>query len=56
MTNRPIIPISRTKLEWLLDGLSLLALAVPTINLFLVWGDLPAKVPIHFNAAGEADG
>ncbi|RJE88544.1 DUF1648 domain-containing protein [Paenibacillus sp. 1011MAR3C5] len=56
MTDRPIIPIPKTKLEWLLDGLSLLALAVPTIYLFMIWGDLPAEVPIHFNAAGEADG
>lgn len=56
MNDRPIIPIPRTKLEWLLDGLSLLALALPTIYLFMVWGELPAKVPIHFNAAGEADG
>jgi len=56
MTDRPIIPIPRTKLEWLLDGLSLLALALPAIYLFMVWGELPAKVPIHFNAAGEADG
>lgn len=56
VTNRPIIPIPKTKLEWLLDGLSLLALLLPTVYLFMVWADLPTKVPIHFNAAGVPDG
>ncbi|REK74935.1 DUF1648 domain-containing protein [Paenibacillus paeoniae] len=56
MTDRPIIRIPKTKFEWLLDGLSLLALLLPVIYLFVVWAELPAQVPIHFNAVGEPDG
>lgn len=33
---------------------ALVALA-PLIDLALIWPQLPARVPVHFNAAGEAD-
>ncbi|MBL7964918.1 MAG: SdpI family protein [Flavobacteriales bacterium] len=31
-------------------------LLAPILYLMLVWGDLPERVPIHWNAAGEIDG
>lgn len=56
MNSRPRVPVERTKLENILDVLSVLLMAAVFIYLFINWGDLPNRVPRHFNAAGEVDG
>ena len=42
----------KNKLNWLEGAL----LAAPLIALLVLWNDLPARVPIHWNLRGEIDG
>lgn len=56
MQSRPQIPMPKTKQEWLLDVLSIAALVLTAAYLFITWPDIPDRVPIHFNFAGEPDG
>ena len=42
----------KNKLNWLEAAL----LAAPLIALLVVWHDLPARVPVHWNLRGEIDG
>lgn len=42
-------------LDKLLNRLSLLVLLGTALFLALYWKDIPQKVPMHFNAAGEID-
>ena len=42
----------KNKLNWLVAAL----LAAPLIALLVLWNDLPARVPIHWNLRGEIDG
>ena len=48
--------LPKTAVEKVLDLVSLLIFAVGLIYLISVWNSLPERVPIHFNARGEADG
>ncbi|HEY2422385.1 MAG TPA: DUF1648 domain-containing protein [Neobacillus sp.] len=56
MNKRPILAIPKTRLEKILDVLSICLLAITFFHLFLIWNNLPEKVPMHFNAAGNVDG
>lgn len=56
MEYRPKIKVRPTKLDKLLEGLSIAVIAttlIVALNAYLV---LPETVPIHFNVKGEADG
>lgn len=42
----------KSKLAWLEAGL----LIAPFVALVVIWNELPARVPIHWNLRGEIDG
>ncbi|WLV23711.1 DUF1648 domain-containing protein [Aciduricibacillus chroicocephali] len=42
--------------EKVLNGVALVILLTVCISLFIIWREVPDKIPIHFNIAGEADG
>lgn len=37
------------------DWVCLIALVLPTAYVITMWGEIPAQIPTHFNAAGVAD-
>lgn len=51
----PKINIPKTKSEWIWDSIGSLTFLVSIVLLFLVWNDIPEKVPGHYNAMGEVD-
>jgi uncharacterized membrane protein len=55
-SQRPVLNIPKTFLEKLHDLICIFVLIVMFAYLFFVGSDMPEKVPIHFNAMGEADG
>lgn len=52
---RPKLKIPKTKSEWVWDIVGYTVYIGSIILLFWVWGDLPDKVPAHYNGAGEVD-
>lgn len=56
MNERPIIKLTRTRSELLLDLLGIAAIVASTVYFFLCWSDMPQSIPIHFNSTGQADG
>ncbi|MGN7479773.1 DUF1648 domain-containing protein [Solibacillus silvestris] len=54
-TKRPKIHIPKTKSEWLMDIGGYIALAAMLSILAVNWGDLPNKVPAHFDGSGNVD-
>ncbi|MDZ5713339.1 DUF1648 domain-containing protein [Jeotgalibacillus haloalkalitolerans] len=54
--NRPVIQIEKPFWAKLFSLISLILLVVATAYLAISWGNLSDVIPIHFNAAGEADG
>jgi len=55
-TDRPKLKIPITPADILIECVSIGLIIYIWIHLFLVFGELPDRVPSHFNAAGEADG
>ncbi len=53
--NRSVIKISKTKLETILDLLTILSFSVFLIYFFFEWFSLPNRTPVHFNMSGEPD-
>lgn len=53
---RPRIEIKREGMDFLLDGLALLACLVSIAGLIYYYPDLPDRVATHYNFAGEPDG
>lgn len=49
------LPLKRSETEWILEGLGLLALAVMLVYPMILYDQIPEKIPVHFNLAGEAD-
>ncbi|GIP35220.1 DUF1648 domain-containing protein [Paenibacillus sp. J2TS4] len=56
LKHRPVLALPKTALEKTLDILSLLLIVGIVVYLSMEWSGLPDQIPIHFNAAGEADG
>ncbi|MFS0861857.1 DUF1648 domain-containing protein [Fredinandcohnia sp. 179-A 10B2 NHS] len=52
---RHVISTPKTISEKILDVLSFLLLLGMFLYVILIWGDLPDKVPAHFNGLGEPD-
>lgn len=52
---RPKLKIPKTKSEWAWDIVGYAFYIGSIVFLFLMWGDLPDKIPAHFNGAGEVD-
>lgn len=52
---RPKLKIPKTNGEWIWDVIGYLLYIGSIILLIFVWGDLPQKVPAHYNALGEVD-
>ncbi|TDF94818.1 DUF1648 domain-containing protein [Paenibacillus piri] len=53
--NRPKLTIPRTKTEMVHDLISVIVIAASFVYIFMMWPELPSRVPIHFNAVGEVD-
>ncbi|WNR44614.1 DUF1648 domain-containing protein [Paenibacillus roseipurpureus] len=53
MNNRPILPLTKTKLETVFDAISLLAIVSMIVYIAFEWHDLPERIPMHFNGSGE---
>jgi hypothetical protein len=47
--------LPQSKLEWAVEGISILALGFGVFTLVQAWPDLPARVPRHFDFAGKPD-
>lgn len=43
----------RSTLDWMLEGVSGLAVAVAIGDVAMHWSSLPARIPVHFGAAGS---
>ena len=56
MEQRPLLSIPKTTLENVHNGLSIAAILFSIGYFAFQWSSLPVKMPIHFNAQGEADG
>lgn len=50
------LKIERIPLNHLLDGLTVFPLISSWVVVLAMWGDLPDRIPTHFNLAGEPDG
>jgi len=55
-STRPSIRIRLKTIDWIIEVLALICLAVLFILPLLSIGDLPDQIPAHFNSAGEPDG
>lgn len=47
--------MKKKPLDRAMNVLSLLLLAGVTVWLYLIWGEIPSQVPLHYNAAGQID-
>ena len=47
--------VKKHPLDKLMNRLSLVVLLGTAVFLVLYWRDIPQKVPMHFNAAGQID-
>ena len=56
MKNRPKIELQLTQRDKILEVIGWILLIGIWILTFTNYFDLPETIPIHFNAAGEADG
>ncbi|WP_433748393.1 DUF1648 domain-containing protein [Falsibacillus pallidus] len=54
--NRPVIKLKKSPLQIILNSFGIIAFAGTIFYALLSWGDLPSRIPTHFNAAGEVDG
>ena len=52
---RPVPRFRRTRLEWNLEFLTLVALIGGFVIVFLNWSSLPERIPIHFGFDGRPD-
>jgi uncharacterized membrane protein len=52
---RPKVDIPKTQSEYIWDTIGFLFYFGSIILLVVVWNQLPAEVPAHFNGAGEVD-
>lgn len=52
---RPILSIPKTKLEKFLNGIGCILFGGAILYLIVSWGDIPNRVPAHFNGAGEVN-
>lgn len=52
---RPILKIPLSILEKVLEICSLAGMLAIFLNLFMVWGSVPNKIPTHFGPSGQAD-
>ena len=50
------MPPKRSGLDWLLEAISLAAVAVTFVITASHWAELPAQVPLHFGASGAPNG
>lgn len=48
--------MQRSSVEWVCEAVALLALAAILFTVISAWSDLPARIPMHFNAAGQPNG
>lgn len=53
---RPILDLPKTQLENILDGLALAELVIGLGMLLFYYGDLPQRIPIHYDGSGQPDG
>ena len=53
---RPQIHIEKTTLEKIANIIGIASIVAMVLYIAFNWSALPENVPIHFNAAGEADG
>jgi hypothetical protein len=53
--SRPRLKVEQTPFDYLMEGISVLAVAGTLLFFFILWGHLPEKIPIHYNVLGEAD-
>lgn len=54
--NRPKIKIVLSSADWLVEFLALAFMIIIIIMPLIYYDDLPQKIPVHFNSAGEPDG
>ena len=52
---RPEIKVEYTLWEKVTVALGITGILFTIIYLAIIWGDLPNKIPVHFNGAGEID-
>lgn len=52
---RPKLKLKKTKLEWFSDLIGAGIFIGVLVYMLSLWNELPDLVPVHFNAAGEAD-
>lgn len=53
---RPAIQIELEPVDKILEFVALAGLLAMTVHSVASYGHLPERIPVHFNAAGEADG
>jgi uncharacterized membrane protein len=53
---RPVLKLSRSRAENVVDGLTAIVLLASFGVALWYWPTLPARVPTHFNVAGKVDG
>jgi uncharacterized membrane protein len=51
----PVMDIPRTRMEIILEVISVLGVLIIGINIALMWPMLPDRVPTHFGASGIPD-
>lgn len=52
---RPVLKLPKTKGEKLFDFFGVILFIASIVYLVVQWGDIPDKIPAHFNSAGEVD-
>lgn len=55
MDKRPVISVEKGRIDHLLDILSFCGMLAAVGTVVLEWHTLPARIPRHFNAAGNPD-
>ncbi|MCC3358618.1 DUF1648 domain-containing protein [Bacillus sp. REN16] len=56
MSEKPVLKLPKTLYEKMLESLSILFLLGIYVFIIVNWGEIPDRVPTHFNFAGEPDG
>ncbi|MCC7233125.1 MAG: DUF1648 domain-containing protein [Bacteroidia bacterium] len=55
METRPVIPLTPTLSDIMLESLAVGSLVVLWVTCIMAYGDLPDIIPVHFSLDGEAD-
>ncbi|MFC4077210.1 DUF1648 domain-containing protein [Salinithrix halophila] len=55
MEKRPALSIPKSKVELIIDILSIIVIVFTLLNVLIAWGNLPDRIPTHVSGSGNVD-